>query len=48
MAMPALRDQLTVLGIEPAFGSQEAFGSLIRSEIPKWSRIVRQSAATAE
>ena len=48
MATPALREQLTTLGIEPAFGSPEAFGALIRSEIPKWADIVRKSGATAE
>lgn len=48
MAAPALREQLATLGIEPTFGSPEAFGTLIRSEIPKWAEIVKKSGATAE
>jgi tripartite-type tricarboxylate transporter receptor subunit TctC len=48
MATPALREQLTALGIEPTFGSREAFAALIRSEIPKWAEIVRKSGAKAE
>ena len=48
MASPALREQLTSLGIEPVFGSPEAFAALVRSEIPKWARIVKASGATAE
>jgi tripartite-type tricarboxylate transporter receptor subunit TctC len=48
MATPALRTQLTDLGIEPVFGSPEAFGALIRAEIPKWAAIVRTSGAKAD
>lgn len=48
MAIPALRNQLTTLGIEPTFGSPEAFATLIRNEIPKWAEIVKKSGATAE
>lgn len=48
LATPALRVQLTSLGIELTFGSPEAFATLIRSEIPKWADIVRKSGATAE
>jgi tripartite-type tricarboxylate transporter receptor subunit TctC len=48
MATPALRAQLTDLGIEPVFGPPEAFGALIRGEIPKWAAIVRSSGAKAD
>ncbi|UST56372.1 tripartite tricarboxylate transporter substrate binding protein (plasmid) [Comamonadaceae bacterium OTU4NAUVB1] len=48
MATPALRAQLTELGIEPVFGTPEAFGALIRSEIPKWAAIVRSAGAKAD
>ncbi|RZL94935.1 MAG: tripartite tricarboxylate transporter substrate binding protein [Variovorax sp.] len=48
MTSPALREQLIAIGIEPTFGSPEAFGALIRSEIPKWADIVRKSGATVE
>jgi tripartite-type tricarboxylate transporter receptor subunit TctC len=43
MATPALRQQLSALGIEPAFGSREEFTSLIRSELPKWAAIVKSA-----
>jgi tripartite-type tricarboxylate transporter receptor subunit TctC len=48
MATPALRRQLVALGIEPAFGTPEAFAALIRAELPKWAAIVRRSGATPE
>jgi tripartite-type tricarboxylate transporter receptor subunit TctC len=48
MATPALREQLIALGIEPVFGTPEAFASLIRSETVKWAEIVKKSGATAE
>lgn len=48
MATPALRQQLTVLGIEPAFNTPEEFSALIRAEIPKWAEIVKKSGAVAD
>jgi len=48
MATPALRAQLVALGIEPTFGTPEAFAALIRSEIPRWAEIVKKSGATVE
>lgn len=48
MATPALKQQLITLGIEPAFGTPEAFTALMRSELPKWAAIVKRSGATAD
>jgi len=48
MATPELRKQLTQLGIEPASSSPEEFAQLLRSEIPKWRGIVKQSGATLD
>lgn len=48
MADPALRAQLTGLGIEATFGSPEAFRALLRSELPRWAAIVKKSGATAD
>jgi tripartite-type tricarboxylate transporter receptor subunit TctC len=48
MATPALRAQLTALGIEPAFGTPEEFAALVRAELPKWADIVKRSGATVE
>jgi tripartite-type tricarboxylate transporter receptor subunit TctC len=48
MATPELRAQLVALGIEPAFSTPEEFGALIRTEVPRWAQIVKQSGATVE
>jgi tripartite-type tricarboxylate transporter receptor subunit TctC len=48
MAKPDLRRQLVALGIEPTFSTPEQLGALVRSEIPKWTEIVRRSGATAD
>ena len=48
MKAPDLRQQLLALGIEPTSDSPEQFAALIRSEITKWSEIVKRSGATAD
>jgi len=48
MATPALRSQLTALGIEPTFGTPDEFAALVRAELPKWADIVKRSGATVE
>lgn len=48
LAAPELRQQLVALGIEPAFSTPEALGSLVRSDIPKWADIVKRSGATVD
>lgn len=48
MANPGLNRQLTALGIEPTSSTPEEFAALIRSEIPKWARIVKASGAQVE
>ncbi|WP_232076941.1 Bug family tripartite tricarboxylate transporter substrate binding protein [Variovorax sp. PBL-E5] len=48
MADPALRRQLTALGIEPESSSPEALAALLRTDIPKWAEIVKRSGASVE
>ena len=48
MATPALRQQFVSLGVEPTFGTPEAFAALIRSEIPKWAEIVKRAGAKVD
>jgi tripartite-type tricarboxylate transporter receptor subunit TctC len=48
MANPELRAQLQALGIEPTFGTPEAFGALIRADIPRWTQIVKRAGATVD
>jgi tripartite-type tricarboxylate transporter receptor subunit TctC len=48
MADAGMKRQLTALGIEPASSTPEEFAALVRSEIPKWARIVKASGAKVE
>ena len=48
MATPALRQQLITQGIEPAFGTPEAFTTLMRAELPKWAEVIKRTGASAE
>jgi tripartite-type tricarboxylate transporter receptor subunit TctC len=45
---PAARKQLTDLGIDLAANSPDEFRAYIKSEIPKWAKIVQASGAKAE
>jgi tripartite-type tricarboxylate transporter receptor subunit TctC len=45
---PAARKQLTELGIDLAGNSPDEFRAYIKSEIPKWAKIVQASGAKAE
>jgi tripartite-type tricarboxylate transporter receptor subunit TctC len=45
---PAARKQLTDLGVDVTPNSPDEFRAYIRSEIPKWARIVQASGAKAE
>ncbi len=48
MGDAGMRKQLAGVGIEPAASTPEEFAALIRSEIPKWARIVKASGAQVE
>ncbi|MBO9512716.1 MAG: tripartite tricarboxylate transporter substrate binding protein [Variovorax sp.] len=48
MADPAMKRQLTALGIEPVSSTPQEFADLIRSDITKWARIVKASGAKVE
>jgi tripartite-type tricarboxylate transporter receptor subunit TctC len=48
MADAGMKRQLTSLGIEPSSSSPEEFAALIRSELPKWAKIVKASGAQVE
>jgi len=44
-AQPEMRNRLIGLAAEPAISTPEEFGALVRSEIVKWSRAVKDSGA---
>ena len=46
--MPDVRDNLTKQGLEPSSSSPEEFGALIRTDIVKWARVVKQGGITAD
>jgi len=48
MATPALRKQLIGLGIEPVFGTPEAFAALLKDDLPRWEEIVGKSGAKTQ
>jgi tripartite-type tricarboxylate transporter receptor subunit TctC len=48
LADPDVKKQLADLGVDIMGGSSEDFAAYIRSEIPKWTAIVKASGATVE
>ncbi len=45
---PETRERLLAQGIEPVANSPEEFAKLLRTELPKWARIVKVSGAKAD
>ena len=45
---PELRKRLDLLGVEVAGGTPQEFAAYIAAEIPKWTKIVRDSGAKAD
>jgi tripartite-type tricarboxylate transporter receptor subunit TctC len=48
LAQPDLRERLAALGAEVRAGTPSEFADYIASEIPKWSKVVRESGARIE
>ena len=46
--LPDLKERYAEMGTEPAGGSPEQFAQFIRTEIEKWSRVVKSSGAKPE
>ena len=40
---PASRERFATVGTEPSGGSPAEFGALLRSEIEKWSRVIKSA-----
>jgi tripartite-type tricarboxylate transporter receptor subunit TctC len=45
LAMPEVRKKITVEGGDVMGGSPEQFGALIKTEIPRWGKVVKDSGA---
>ncbi len=48
LATSELRDRLATQGVEARGGKPEEFAAFLRAEIPKWSKVVRDSGAKAD
>ena len=45
---PDAKDKLAAVGCEPFKSSPEQFATLVRDDLPKWARIVKESGATVD
>jgi tripartite-type tricarboxylate transporter receptor subunit TctC len=45
---PEMQRQLVAAGIDPTYGTPEAFAELIRADISKWAKVVKASGARAD
>jgi tripartite-type tricarboxylate transporter receptor subunit TctC len=41
--MPDIKQRLMEMGSPPVAGTPDQFGALIKSEIPKWAKVVKQA-----
>ncbi len=48
MAMPDVREQLQNAGLEPAVKDPAAFRGYVKSELAKWSRLIREAGIKAD
>lgn len=46
--LPDIRERLRATAMEPVGGTPEQFGELIRSEIEKWARVVKEAGIKAD
>jgi tripartite-type tricarboxylate transporter receptor subunit TctC len=45
---PEINQRLVDLGAEPALSTPAEFGALIKSEIVKWAKVVKESGAKVD
>lgn len=48
MAMPDVRDQLQNAGLEPSLKDSAAFGAYIRTELGKWTKLIKEAGIKAD
>jgi tripartite-type tricarboxylate transporter receptor subunit TctC len=48
VALPDIKDRLAALGIEPVGGSAAECDAFVRTEMDKWSKVIRAAGLKAE
>ena len=48
MAMPDVREKLASMGFDPVASTPEQFADWIRSEIPRWGKVIRDAGITMQ
>ena len=48
LAVPEIRERMAGEGIEPAGSTPEAFTEIIKTDIAKWTRVVREAKIKPE
>ena len=48
VALPDMRDKLAALGFSPVGSTPEEYGALIKYDIDKWSKVVRDAGIKVE
>lgn len=48
LELPAVRERILQMGLDPWTGSRAELGAMVRAEIPKWARIVKEAGIQPE
>jgi tripartite-type tricarboxylate transporter receptor subunit TctC len=48
IALPEVRERLAVLGFDPVGSTPEEFGTWIKTELPKWAKVIRAANLTIQ
>lgn len=48
IALPDVKEKMLGLGMDIAGGTPEEFGALVKSDIAKWAKVIREAGITAE
>ena len=48
LALPDVKEKMFGLGLEVAGSTPEKLGELVRSDIAKWSKVIREAGIKAE
>jgi tripartite-type tricarboxylate transporter receptor subunit TctC len=48
IALPDVKEKMFSLGMDVAGGTPEEFGTLVKSDIAKWAKVIRDAGIKAE